>query len=123
MSHKKARGSDDSFGVQISFQEPVIPNALEGSSDKPSKICLAVGSIDPKKDNVDSLVFQQLEVGHYVGSHITGMPEPHQGPCPVLRMYGVNMDGNSVLAHIHCFLPYLYVFAPAEDFSTEHCTD
>ena len=64
--------------MQISFQEPVIPNALEGSSDKPSKICPpAVGSIDPKKDNVNSLVFQQLEVDHYVGSHITGMPEPH----------------------------------------------
>ena len=32
---------------------------------------------------------------------ITGMPGPHQGSCPILRMYGVNMEGNSVLAHIY----------------------
>ena len=129
LSQKKTRGNDDSFGVQMSFEDELaMLNALEGSSDEPttkatglSKIRRpAVRSIDPKNDNV---VFQQLEVDHYVGSHITGMPGPHQGPCPVLRMYGVNMDGNSVLAHIHGFLPYLYVSAPAEDFSTEHCTD
>ena len=129
LSQKKARGNDDSFGEQMSFEEELaMLNALEESSDEPntkatslSKIRRpAVRSIDPKKDNV---VFQQLEVDHYVGNHITGMPGPHQGPCPVLRMYGVNMDGNSVLAHIHGFLPYLYVPAPAEDFSTEHCTD
>jgi DNA polymerase delta subunit 1 len=31
---------------------------------------------------------------------------------PVLRMYGVTEEGNSVLAHIHGFLPYFYVACP-----------
>ena len=39
------------------------------------------------------------------------------------NVWSYNMDGNSVLAHIHDFLPYLYVPAPAEEFSTEHCMD
>ena len=28
---------------------------------------------------------------------------------PVLRMYGITENGNSVMVHIHSFLPYLYV--------------
>ena len=121
LSQKKARQNDDSFGdMHMTFEEELaMLDALESVTS--SKIRRpAVRSIDPKKDSV---VFQQLEVDHYVGSHITGMPGPHHGPCPVLRMYGVNMEGNSVLAHIHGFLPYLYVPAPSEDFNTENCMD
>ena len=125
-SKKKRSRNDRSFGDMLTFEEELaMLDALDESSDKLSveisKIRRPpIRSIDPKKDTV---VFQQLEVDNYAGSHITGMPGPHQGPCPVLRMYGVNMEGNSVLAHIHGFLPYLYVPAPAEDFNTEGCVD
>ena len=126
LSLKKARPHDDSFGDVMTFEEELaMLNALEGSADTDSKAVSKVHrppvrTIDPTKDTI---VFQQLEVDHYVGSHIAGMPGPQSGPCPVLRMYGVNMEGNSVLAHVHGFLPYLYVPAPAEDFNTEGCVN
>jgi len=117
-SQKKLRLNDESFGMTFE-EELALLQSLEGSSSdehsRPSKVWRPpVLSIDPKKDSV---VFQQIEVDHYVGSHVDGMPGPDDGPCPVLRMYGVNMSGNSVLAHIHGFLPYLYVPAPSADFN------
>lgn len=55
-----------------------------------------------------------------VGRHLPGMPGATQGPVPVIRMYGVTLNGNSVLAHIHGFAPYFFV--PAQQgFKREHC--
>ena len=48
------------------------------------------------------------------------MPGLTSGPCPVVRFYGVTMEGNSVLCHVHGFLPYFYVPAP-QNFSPDHC--
>ena len=101
-------------------QEGSADDGIRAASPAAKVRRAAVKSIDPSKD---AIVFQQLEVDHYVGSHVAGMPGPKSGPCPVLRMYGVNMEGNSVLAHVHGFLPYLYVPAPAEDFNTEGCVN
>lgn len=44
---------------------------------------------------------------------MAGMPGAQTGPVPVIRMYGVTMQGHSVLAHIHGFHPYFFVPAPA----------
>lgn len=65
--------------------------------------------IDPKKDTI---TFQQLDIDHYNGKPLPGMPGAQVAPVPIFRMYGVTMDGNSVCAHVHGFLPYLYVQAP-----------
>ena len=48
------------------------------------------------------------------------MPGLSSGPCPIVRFYGVTMEGNSVMCHVHGFLPYFYVLAP-KNFKTEHC--
>ena len=48
------------------------------------------------------------------------MPGARVGPTPVLRMFGVTMEGNSVAAHIHGFTPYFYIPAKS-DFKAEHC--
>jgi len=123
-SQKKPKLNDESFGM--SFEEELaLLQSLEGSpSEEISRAAKVrrppVRSIDPQKDSV---VFQQIEVDHYVGSHVDGMPGPVDGPCPVLRMYGVNMNGNSVLAHIHGFLPYLYVPAPSADFNSANSVE
>jgi len=60
------------------------------------------------------LMFMQVDVDYY-----TDVPNPRYWPglgsetrVPVLRMYGVTEEGNSVLAHIHGFLPYFYVPCP-----------
>ena len=67
-------------------------------------------SLDPAKD---SLVFQQVELDHYIGKARKGMPGASEGPAPVVRMFGVTMDGNSVCCHVHGFHPYIYLPTPA----------
>lgn len=66
-------------------------------------------SIDQRKDTI---TFQQLDIDHYNGRPLEGMPGAQIAPVPIFRMYGVTMAGNSVCAHVHGFLPYLYVQAP-----------
>ena len=57
----------------------------------------------------------------FLGKHLPGMPGATTGPVPIIRMFGITMEGNSVLCHIHGFTPYLYVPAP-KDFKQEHCS-
>ncbi|XP_073427077.1 DNA polymerase delta catalytic subunit [Dendrobates tinctorius] len=63
-------------------------------------------AIDPLQD---SLCFHQIELDHYIGSPIPGMPGATQGPVPIIRMFGITADGNSICCHIHGFAPYFYV--------------
>lgn len=60
----------------------------------------------------DALVFQQLDIDHYIGVPLAGMPGSQMGPVPVMRMFGVTMAGNSVCCHVHGFTPYMYIAAP-----------
>lgn len=48
------------------------------------------------------------------------MPGPQSGNVPVLRLFGITEEGNSVCCHVHGFSPYFYVDAPV-GFETEHC--
>lgn len=40
------------------------------------------------------------------------MPGPKHSPVPIIRVYGVTENGNSVVGHVHGFMPYFYVAAP-----------
>lgn len=40
------------------------------------------------------------------------MPGQSQGKVPIIRMFGVTDNGNSVCCHIHGFAPYFYVPSP-----------
>lgn len=51
---------------------------------------------------------------------MAGMPGSQVGPVPIISIYGVTMDGNSVAAHIHGFAPYFYIRAP-QGFRLEDC--
>ena len=46
------------------------------------------------------------------GSTRTGMPGQQAGRVPIMRMFGVTDEGNSVCAHVHGFSPYFYVKCP-----------
>jgi hypothetical protein len=48
------------------------------------------------------------------------MPGSQQGPVPIMRMYGVTMEGNSVCCHVHGFSPYFFVSAPS-NFADKDC--
>ncbi|XP_033225381.1 DNA polymerase delta catalytic subunit isoform X2 [Belonocnema kinseyi] len=73
--------------------------------------------LNPTKD---SLAFQQLDVDHYTDQPLPGMPGSKVGPVPVMRLYGVTEEGNSVCCHVHGFCPYLFVTAPPK-FTDHHC--
>ncbi|KAL0841933.1 hypothetical protein ABMA28_014163 [Loxostege sticticalis] len=75
--------------------------------------------LDPKNKK---LVFQQLDIDHYNGQPIQGMPGSQLGPVPIMRMYGVTMEGNSVCCHVHGFSPYFYVTVPV-NFTEASCID
>lgn len=61
---------------------------------------------DPTKDPI---IFQQLDIDHYEAKKREGFMGT-DGLAPVMRMFGVTRDGNSILCHIHGFHPYFYVF-------------
>ncbi|KAG0721763.1 DNA polymerase delta catalytic subunit [Chionoecetes opilio] len=67
----------------------------------------------PVAPKQQSLIFQQIEIDHYIGSPRAGMPGQQTGRVPVTRMFGVNDAGNSVCCHVHGFSPYFYVTCPA----------
>ncbi|OWR45213.1 DNA polymerase delta catalytic subunit [Danaus plexippus plexippus] len=73
--------------------------------------------LDPK---VNKLVFQQLDIDHYNGQPLKDMPGSQIGPVPIMRMYGVTMEGNSVCCHVHGFTPYFYVTVPL-NFKESNC--
>lgn len=60
------------------------------------------------------LVFQTMEVDYTHGVPLPGMPGNTVGQVPVLRVYGVTGEGQSVLCNVHGFLPYLWIPAPPD---------
>lgn len=56
----------------------------------------------------------------FTGTPVKGMPGLKDGPCPVIRFYGITMEGNSVLCHVHGFLPFFYTPAP-KNFDVDNC--
>ncbi|KAG8007087.1 DNA polymerase delta catalytic subunit, partial [Nibea albiflora] len=67
----------------------------------------------PLNPSSDTLVFQQIDLDYYLGATVAGMPGQSQGKVPIIRMFGVTDNGNSVCCHIHGFAPYFYVPAPS----------
>ncbi|CEL92970.1 unnamed protein product [Vitrella brassicaformis CCMP3155] len=71
----------------------------------------------PLDPNNDRIVFMQIDIDQYTGKAKRdmwpqgGIPAPDQ-EVPILRMFGVTEGGQSVLAHIHGFMPYFYCQCP-----------
>lgn len=91
----------------------------------PDDVCTSVRWARPQLSapwdaKSQSLEFQQLDLDHYLGEPLPGMPGMSRGPVPIVRMFGVTDSGHSVLCHVHGFLPYFYVEAPP-NFRKEHC--
>ena len=49
------------------------------------------------------------------------MPGNAENCKPIVRFFGVTMNGNSVLCHAHGFVPYLYVPAKVPNITQEYC--
>ncbi|XP_069900353.1 DNA polymerase delta catalytic subunit isoform X2 [Globicephala melas] len=110
-------------------EEEELQSALEGATDGQ----LSLTAIDarwlrpsprPLDPQTEPLIFQQLEIDHYVGlaRPLPGVPLPSQDSVPVIRAFGVTDEGVSVCCHIHGFAPYFYTPAPP-GFGPEHLSD
>ncbi|OQR75031.1 DNA polymerase delta catalytic subunit-like [Tropilaelaps mercedesae] len=66
-------------------------------------------ALDPQTAD---LVFQQVDLDHYLGPAMKGMTSVSSGTVAITRMFGTTNEGHSVVCHVHGFLPYFYVTAP-----------
>ncbi|CDS07654.1 hypothetical protein LRAMOSA01603 [Lichtheimia ramosa] len=82
------------------FEQELDEMGFDNESAKASWSRAPAPILDPSKDN---LVFQQIEADDYMD---------HNSRKPVVRLYGVTKEGNSVVCHVHGFLPYFYFPAP-----------
>uniref|UniRef100_A0A1B0GNL4 DNA polymerase n=1 Tax=Phlebotomus papatasi TaxID=29031 RepID=A0A1B0GNL4_PHLPP len=93
---------------------------VEGPDETESCVKWTRPALPPLNPKEEPLIFQQLEVDHYTGQPLAGMPGSQVAPVSIFRLYGVTMEGNSVCCHAHGFTPYLYVAAP-KGFTASHC--
>ncbi|XP_045490957.1 DNA polymerase delta catalytic subunit [Colias croceus] len=106
-------------GMETDFDTPYIFG--EGPENQNTNIKWSRSTPPDMNPNTQSLVFQQFDVDHYNGQPIPGMPGSQLAPVPVMRMYGITMEGNSVCCHVHGFTPYFYVTVPS-NFGENECS-
>ncbi|KFM62169.1 DNA polymerase delta catalytic subunit, partial [Stegodyphus mimosarum] len=94
--------------------------SAEDIESEPSNVKWARPQSPALNPSQDPVIFQQLDLDYYVGQPVPGMPGCNVGPVPIVRMFGVTMAGNSVLCHVHGFLPYFFIPAPP-DFQKADC--
>ncbi|GAB6033248.1 DNA polymerase delta catalytic subunit [Chamberlinius hualienensis] len=106
------------IGVDDDFLE--MPTSGEGPENVATSDAWSRRSLLPIDTSSDTLIFQQIELDHYIGEPKPGMKGATIGLVPIVRMFGVTEDGHSILCHVHGFTPYFYVSCP-NDFRPEHC--
>jgi hypothetical protein len=69
-------------------------------------------------DPAEPLAFHWLDIDTVSGQPLDSNPDgtdvigSTEGPVPVIRMYGVTAQGQSVMANVHGFTPYFYISFP-----------
>ena len=84
------KGKD--LSVQSNQMRPPVPSMLD--------------------DRKHSVEFMQIDCDYYTERNQNQSREENEAEAvgkPVLRMFGVNAEGNSVAAHVHNFSAYMYI--------------
>lgn len=125
--NKKAKLDDCEemdFETELAMMDSIETESQVSTGSGPecetTSIKWARPAVPPIDSDKQSIVFQQLDLDHYNGKHMAGMSGCKSGPTPIIRMFGITMEGHSVTAHIHGFTPYFYVPAYPE-FKDEDC--
>ncbi|XP_037933784.1 DNA polymerase delta catalytic subunit [Teleopsis dalmanni] len=123
--NKKQRNyndDDDDVGNEFEAElaafdsEDFDQTQLFGEGPENQQTSIKWSRVDPPEldPETDSLTFQQIDIENYTGAPLPGMPGSQIGPVPIIRMYGITMEGNSVCCHVHGFCPYFYISAPRQ---------
>lgn len=80
--HSPANNFEEDLAMYQAFEEMDVPSSQEARWRRPP-----LPSIDP---HTTPLIFQQLEIEHYLTEPMAGMPGPQHGTVPVVRMFGVS---------------------------------
>ena len=100
-----ARDPRAPFG-EVNPPAPDIEAAARAGWQRP-----ALPSINP---GTDAITIQQVDLDQYYGPPDLRFYPPGTsgaGERPILRIFGVNDNGNSITIHVHSFQPYFYVRA------------
>ncbi|XP_050344943.1 DNA polymerase delta catalytic subunit [Nymphalis io] len=117
----KSNDEDDENEVPCSFEEQLAGMECEfdssqifgdGPENQTTNIKWSRPNPPDLKPNEHAFIFQQIDIDHYNGQPLKGMPGSQLGPVPIMRMYGVTLNGNSVCCYVHGFTPYFYVTVP-----------
>lgn len=76
-------------------------------------------------DPVKNIIFQQIEIDHYQEKPSWSQLPRELGSLPslpIFKIFGVTNQQNTILCHVHGFLPYLYIPAPI-GMDQEDCDD
>eukprot|EP00049_Salpingoeca_infusionum_P016898 m.351100 g.351100 ORF g.351100 m.351100 type:complete len:1070 (+) comp16170_c1_seq1:68-3277(+) len=120
------RGDSDPKKAKDAVKESTFLQSLEVMDTGEDHVVLGRPAAPPIDPMTDTLSFQQMDLESYIGDAMPGMPGPKSGKLQIFRLFGVNENGNSVMLHVHGFVPYLYCPAPTgfkedmlEDFTRE----
>eukprot|EP01098_Paradermamoeba_levis_P015839 TRINITY_DN8274_c0_g2_i1.p1 TRINITY_DN8274_c0_g2~~TRINITY_DN8274_c0_g2_i1.p1 ORF type:complete len:1057 (+),score=317.15 TRINITY_DN8274_c0_g2_i1:150-3320(+) len=110
--HKKSKTADDIEEINDPFSED--EHLTQSNWARPP-----APHINPE---TDTIVFQQLQVDYTLGETPNNIPgiTPPAGKAPIIRMYGVTAEGNSILGKIYGVIPYFYIPAPP-NFAENDC--
>lgn len=124
---KKSRGGgggggndEPDYEEEYDLMEGVVFEKIEGEPDADSSDAQeSRWSRPPMREGFDpkvhSLEFHWLDIDTVNGDPLLTNPAggavlgASEGPVPIIRLYGVTQDGQSVMAHVHGFTPYFYV--------------
>lgn len=110
MAEQRVEGGEDVSKVEADMKAKWIRSQL-GPWDAKSR-CLRFHWLD-----IDMKSGQPLLENPDGSDKVPGSSE---GPVPIIRMYGVNEDGHSVMCNVHGVTPYFYAqFAGVNDISDE----
>jgi DNA polymerase delta subunit 1 len=127
---KQQRAYEDGFDEEedLGLMDGIVFEKIDGPEDsveneesKWSRPPMKTG-YDPKND---ALEFHWLDIDSVSGDPLKENPAggsiagAAEGPVPIIRLYGVTQEGQSVMAHVHGFTPYFYVSFGASTELTE----
>lgn len=118
---------DDDDDIPDSYfeEEPLAMDVDEQVIvDGPDTKCSSLKWLRPEVPVFDiqteAIVFHQIDIDSHIGQWL-GKSSFTNGFGPIISMYGVTMQGHSIVAHVHGFVPYFFVQA-CPGFRHEDCS-